>query len=165
MEVLKNCWSPTPSYDFAKDAVQLKRKFKYSWLVRIMLLGWRIPRNETYSILVDESSDISGKEQLSIGVRFFDEENMMVREEFLGFVELTDMDAKSVASAINNFIEKVGLDPEKCVGKGYDGCSTMAGKDGGVQSILRKTYTRALYFHCASHKLNLVVNDLNISDT
>ncbi|KAG8238226.1 hypothetical protein J437_LFUL017255 [Ladona fulva] len=52
------------------------------------------------------------------------------------FVELTDMDAKSVASAINNFIEKVGLDPEKCIGQGYDGCSTMAGKDGGVQNIL-----------------------------
>ncbi|KAG8223795.1 hypothetical protein J437_LFUL001516 [Ladona fulva] len=114
-----------------------------------------------YSILADESSDISGKEQLSIGVRFFDEENMMVREEFLGFVELSDMDAKSVASAINNFIEKLGLDPEKCFGQGYDGCSTMAGKDGGVQSILRKTYTRALYFHCASHKLNLEVNKLN----
>lgn len=114
-----------------------------------------------YSILADESSDISGKEQLSIGVRFFDEEKMMVREEFLGFVELTDMDAKSVASAINNFVEKVGLDPEKCVGQGYDGCSTMAGKDGGVQKILREKYTRALYFHCASHKLNLVVNDLN----
>ncbi|KAG8239660.1 hypothetical protein J437_LFUL019111 [Ladona fulva] len=66
-----------------------------------------------YSILADEISDISGKEQLSIGVRFFDEENMMVREEFLGFVKLSDMDAKSVACAINNFIEKVGLDPEK----------------------------------------------------
>ncbi|KAG8236160.1 hypothetical protein J437_LFUL005267 [Ladona fulva] len=87
--------------------------------------------------MADESSDISGKEQLSIGVRFLDEENMMDRV-FLGFVELRDIDAKS---AINNFIEKVGLDPEKCVGQGYDGCSTMAGKDGGVQSILRKTYT------------------------
>lgn len=65
---------------------------------------------------------------------------MMVRDEFLGFVELTDMDAKSVASAINNFVEKVGLDPEKCVGQGYDGCSTMAGMDGGVQKILREKY-------------------------
>lgn len=37
----------------------------------------------------------------------------------------------------------------------------MAGKDGGVQAILREKYTNALYFHCASHVLNLVVNDLN----
>ncbi|KAG5866761.1 hypothetical protein JTB14_005277 [Gonioctena quinquepunctata] len=37
----------------------------------------------------------------------------------------------------------------------------MAGKDGGVQAILRNKYSRALYFHCSSHKLNLVVNDAN----
>ncbi|XP_023230571.1 zinc finger MYM-type protein 1-like [Centruroides sculpturatus] len=91
-----------------------------------------------YSILSDENSDISGKDQLSIGVRFFDEENMMIREEFLGFVELTDIVAKSVASTINNSVEKVLLDPEKYVGQEYDGCSTMAENDGGVQKIFRE---------------------------
>lgn len=38
---------------------------------------------------------------------------------------------------------------------------TMAEKDGGVQIILGEKYTRTLYFHSVSHKLNLVVNDLN----
>jgi len=32
MEVLKCCWRPPPSYDFAEDAKHLKRKFQYSWL-------------------------------------------------------------------------------------------------------------------------------------
>ncbi|KAJ8886988.1 hypothetical protein PR048_013202 [Dryococelus australis] len=32
------------------------------------------------------------KKQRSIGVRFFDEEKMMVREEFLGFVDASDKD-------------------------------------------------------------------------
>ena len=44
---------------------------------------------------------------------------------------------------------------------GFDGCAAMAGKEGGVQAILRKKYTRALFFHCSSHKINLVVNDAN----
>ncbi|XP_023241936.1 52 kDa repressor of the inhibitor of the protein kinase-like [Centruroides sculpturatus] len=43
-----------------------------------------------YSILADESSDISGKEQLSIGVRFFDKEKMMICEEFLGLIYRVD---------------------------------------------------------------------------
>lgn len=30
-----------------------------------------------------------------------------------------------------------------------------------MQAILRKKYKKALYFHCSSHKLNLVINDLN----
>ncbi|KAG8231401.1 hypothetical protein J437_LFUL011338, partial [Ladona fulva] len=252
MEVLKNCWSPTPSYDFAKDAVQLKRKFKYSWLVdyapwlaysmkvkgALCIYCVLFPPTKVHGVLRSfifrpftrskdmhefakshassqwhKSATTAAKcfvENIPVDVQLISvhqqeieankeivasiistvmfcgthdppfrgkgnhegvyedfiklkigAENMMVREEFLGFVELSDMNAKSVASAINNFIEKVGLDPEKCVGQGYDGCSTMAGKDGGVQSILRKTYTRALYFHCAIHKLNLEVNDLN----
>lgn len=115
-----------------------------------------------YSILADETADIAGKEQLSIGIRFFDEKRNVIREEFLGFVELKAMDAKTISSAIDQFIQNCGLDPNKCVGQGYDGCSTMSGKTGGVQNIIRKTYTKALFFHCASHRLNLVVNDLNI---
>ena len=49
----------------------------------------------------------------------------------------------------------------KLVGQGYYGCSTMAGKEGGVQAIIRKKYPKAAFVHCSSHKLNLVVNDLN----
>lgn len=114
-----------------------------------------------YSILADESCDISGKEQLSIGVRFFDNERNESREEFLGFVELDAMDANTIATSIANFFQNTGLDLEKCVGQGYDGCSTMSGKDNGVQKRLREIYPKAIFVHCASHRLNLVVNDLN----
>lgn len=37
----------------------------------------------------------------------------------------------------------------------------MSGYIGGVQAILREKYPNALFFHCASHRINLVVNDLN----
>lgn len=115
-----------------------------------------------YAIMSDETADISGKEQLSIGVRYFDEQKGMIREDFLGYTQLENMDAESIASSIDIFMENCGFDSAKCVGQGYDGCSTMSGVHGGVQSILRKKYTKALYFHCASHKLNLVINGLSI---
>lgn len=73
------------------------------------------------------------------------------------------MDAKTIVNCIDDFIEKCELDPMKLVGQGYDGCSTMAGKDNGVAKKLQEKYPLALYFHCASHRLNLVVNDLNIA--
>lgn len=97
-----------------------------------------------YSILADETCDISGKEQLSVGIRFFD-----------------DTKKQTIATAIDQYIQGCGLDPHKCVGQGYDGCSTMAGNNAGVQKLLQKTYPKGLFFHCASHKLNLVVNYLN----
>jgi len=49
----------------------------------------------------------------------------------------------------------------KLVGLGFDGCSTMSGKENGVQAIIRKIYPTACYFHCASYKLNLVINNQN----
>lgn len=120
-----------------------------------------VKQASSYSILADETADISGKEQLSIGLRFYDESKGIIREEFVGFTILNGMDARTIANAIDHCIQSFGLDPRNCVGQGYDGCGAMAGKDAGVQAILREKYPMALYFHCASHKLNLVVNDLN----
>lgn len=57
--------------------------------------------------------------------------------------------------------EKYGLNMLKLVGLGFDGCSTMSGKENRVQAMIRKKYPTACFFHCASHKLNLVVNDQN----
>ncbi|XP_067130092.1 zinc finger MYM-type protein 1-like [Centruroides vittatus] len=101
------------------------------------------------------------EEKLSIGLRYFHEKNNKVQEVFVGFVELKGLDAKSIAQTIDEFLTKEELIPVKCVGLGFDGCSTMSGKESGVQAILRKKYTKALFFHCSSHKLNLVINDLN----
>ena len=50
---------------------------------------------------------------------------------------------------------------DKLIGQGYDGCSAMAGEEGGVQAIIRRRYPKALFVHCSSHRLNLVINDLN----
>lgn len=116
--------------------------------------------SDGFSILADESADISGVEQLSVGVRFVDENNS-VREEFIGFTELTSMTAVGISSAILEVCENNGLNMQKLVGLGFDGCATMAGRENGVQKIIREKYNKALFFHCASHRLNLVVNDLN----
>src|SRR5678815_4735348 len=101
------------------------------------------------------------RDRLSIGLCYFDKESDEVKEEFIGFVELKALDAKTIAKAIDDFVTIEELDPENCVDLGFDGCSTMSGKGGGVQAILRKKYKKALFFHCSSHKQNLVVNDLN----
>jgi len=69
-----------------------------------------------FSIMADETADISETEQLSIGIRFFDDEKRAIREEFLGFIELHAMDAVNIASAIDHFIQNEGLDGTKLVG-------------------------------------------------
>lgn len=98
----------------------------------------RVKAAEAYSVIADETADISGTEQLSIGLRYFYDETNDVQEIFVGFVELNGLDAKCIVYTIDEFLTKQDLNQDKCVGLGFDGCSTISGKDDDVQAILRK---------------------------
>ena len=49
------------------------------------------------------------------------------------------------------------LDMARCRGQGYDGTGNMAGECSGAAKLIKLKFPKALYFHCASHKLNLCV--------
>ena len=55
------------------------------------------------------------------------------------------------------FFRKNHLDPKLLRGQGYDGASNMAGKIKGETTIITSKHPLVLYFHCASHQLNLAV--------
>lgn len=119
-----------------------------------------------FSVLTDETADISGTEQLSIGVRYLrydkDDKKPIICEEFLGYVPVQELNAQAISKVIIRFLQDCNLDLNKLVGQGYDGCAAMAGHIGGVQKIINDKYSLALFFHCASHNiLNPVINDLN----
>ncbi|KAK7132902.1 hypothetical protein R3I93_019224 [Phoxinus phoxinus] len=119
----------------------------------------RIQAAKYFTVLADESMDISGTEQMSICVRYVndEEENLEIKEDFLGFCPLPKQDAATITSAILNQLTKWGLQTTFLRGQGYDGASTMSGKVSGVQKRVKELYPRAMYTHCRSHALNLVV--------
>ncbi len=118
----------------------------------------RIQAAQYFTVLADESMDISGTEQMSLCVRYVneEEENLEIKEDFLGFCPLPKQDA-ATTSAILNQLTKWGLQTTFLRGQGYDGASTMSGKVSGVQKRVKELYPRAMYTHCRSHALNLVV--------
>ena len=103
-----------------------------------------------FSVLADETCDISGTEQLSIVVRFLDRSGgkAVVREEFLGYAKVEDMSAKSIAALILKKLTEYGLDLNGLVGQGYDGCSAMfrtfEWSSSSYQSSLPKSSIRSL---------------------
>ncbi len=119
----------------------------------------RIQAAQYFTVLADESMDISGTEQMSLCVRYVneEEENLEIKEDFLGFCPLPKQDAATITSAILNQLTKWGLQTTFLRGQGYDGASTMSGKVSGVQKRVKELYPRAMYTHCRSHALNLVV--------
>ena len=112
--------------------------------------------NELYSIICDECTDSSNREQLSLSVRYV--ADMRVQESFLGFIELdSGVTGEAIAAVIEAALVECHLDPTHIRGQAFDGASNMSGQYKGCAAIIQRKYPLAAYFHCCSHALNLVV--------
>jgi len=121
----------------------------------------RINRAKSFSILVDETTDISRIEQMSLCIRYVDEDpehQFMLREDFLKFVSVENTTGKNIANVILETLKYLGIDSKYMVGQGYDGATAMSGNFNGVQAIIQKVYPAALYVHCSAHSLNLALS-------
>ena len=117
-----------------------------------------INRSSFFSVLADETTDISCQEQLTLCARYLSDD-FSIEECFLQFVPVTDLSGQSLASTILNKLSKIGVDVSKMRGQGYDGAAAMSGKLNGAQAHIRDTIPTALYVHCAAHSLNLAVSN------
>jgi hypothetical protein len=80
-----------------------------------------------------------------------------LREDFLGFVPVSDLTGQGLATTILETLKNCGLDLSKLVGQGYDGAAAMSGRLRGTQAWIRQQYPRAIYVHCGAHTLNLAI--------
>lgn len=116
-----------------------------------------VNKSKYFSVIADETLDVSGTEQISLCLRYVNS-SYMLREDFVGFVPIYDLSGKNIAATIIKECGKLGLDVANIVGQGYDGASSMAGKFNGVQAEIKKLYPKALFVHCANHRLNLALS-------
>ncbi|XP_050303834.1 zinc finger MYM-type protein 1-like [Anthonomus grandis grandis] len=110
-----------------------------------------------YSVLADETKDLSKKEQMAILIRYI--YKLEIKEIFLGFIHCEKLDATSLFATIKNTLLKNGILLENCVGQAYNGASVMSGHLNGVQALFKKEVPSAVYVHCYNHVLNLAVVD------
>ncbi|CAM4938755.1 unnamed protein product [Rotaria socialis] len=123
-------------------------------------------QNEILNILADQirrkisGEDITGKEQMSVVLRYVDAENE-IHEHFMGFIKLDQLDAKALSDKLFEFLQKCEIPIENCIAQCYDGASVMSGSQAGVQTLMRQNYMpRGIYIHCFAHRLNLVIGDV-----
>ncbi|XP_023641912.1 zinc finger MYM-type protein 1 [Capsella rubella] len=109
-----------------------------------------------FGLLVDESADISHKEQMAVVFRFVDKSGD-VKERFIGVVHVKETSSASLKSAIDNLFAKYGLSLKKLRGQGYDGASNMKGEFNGLRALVVRENIAAYYVHCFAHQLQLVV--------
>ncbi|XP_018455197.1 uncharacterized protein LOC130496927 [Raphanus sativus] len=112
--------------------------------------------NDVFGLLVDESADISDKEQMAVVFRFVDKFGL-VKERFVGLSHVKETSSSTLKDAIDDLFSKHGLSLKKVRGQGYDGASNMKGEFNGLRSLILRESRSAYYVHCFAHQLQLVV--------
>ena len=119
-------------------------------------------RNNFYSIICDEYTDISNKEQLSFCIRWVDK-FLVAHEEFLGFYEVPNTKIETLVKIIKDILLRFQLSLQLCRGQCFDGASNILGRRSGVAIQIDKEQPKAHYTHCHCHSLNLSIKDVTRS--
>ena len=114
--------------------------------------------NKFYSIMCDEYTDISNKEQLSFCVRWVDNE-LNAHEDFLGYYEIPNIKSDTIVRVIKDSLIRFNLPMCNLRGQTYDGASNMLGPKSGVAKQIKDEQPKALETHCHGHTLSLSVKD------
>ena len=114
-----------------------------------------ISNSSFVSLIMDETSDVTMKSQLSSVIRYVNDGS--VEERFLQFTDVSsDRTARSLYEHAVSILNDFGCG-EKLVAQTYDGAAVMSGEHSGLQAKIRETYKQAIFVHCYAHKLNLIL--------
>ncbi|XP_065631685.1 uncharacterized protein LOC136068455 [Quercus suber] len=160
-EVLQKSWKNcklTP-FDIQKDIVNAIARETSKFIIKDLDNGF-------FTILVDESHDISVKEQMALVLRYVNKEGI---ERFLGIVHVASTTTLSLKHAIECLLCELNLSLSNLHGQGYDGASNMQGDINGLKTLILKENKSAFYVHCFAHQLQLtlvavVKNQINIAE-
>ena len=112
---------------------------------------------EWYSIIADETRDLSGAQQFAISLRWVDAE--YVYEDLIGMVDVESTTAEKLTSAIRDTLLRCVLPLAQCHGQAYDGAANMARSIKGVAKCIQKEQPSALFVHCFAHNFNLCLQN------
>ena len=121
-------------------------------------IATELQRSPFLTVMVDETSDVSNREQVCMIVRQVTED-LQVHEEFLGLYCVPSIDAATLSMIIKDLFTRMNLCFGKLRGQCYDGASAMSGSKSGVAKRISEVEPRAVFTHCYGHALNLAAGD------
>ena len=87
-------------------------------LTRDNILG-RVRKAKYYSIMLDCTPDINHIEQLSLTLRFFDIDEMCIKEHFIEFELIFNSSGEGIYESILSMLKNCKLELNNCRGQGY----------------------------------------------
>lgn len=111
----------------------------------------RVKRAGMFALQVDESTDVSGKAQLLLYIRFVDEGQII--EQFFCCEELTETTTgQNIFDCVNMYLESQQLSWDSCVGICTDGAPAMIGSLNGFVALAKRCNANIKSTHCFLHR-------------
>ena len=118
-----------------------------------------ICKSKKFSILIDESTDVSTSQMLAIVVRYLDVEKCAVVDSLLDLIEVDDGSGLGIFNAVKKLLTTTHDIPlNNIIGFAADNCATMMGSDNGFQAHMRKEIPHVFVRGCVCHSFALCAN-------
>lgn len=148
-----------PDCEVARDMTLKKTKTSYvlqegiAWEERENIAT--ICRERNFSLIIDESTDVSVSQVLAVMVRYYDEKKCRVTDALLDIVEVDDASASGLYKCVKELLESKNIPLKNIIGFASDNCSTMLGKNNGFQALLKKDVPHVFIIGCVCHSFAL----------
>ena len=87
----------------------------------------KICKENKFSVMIDESTDVSVSQVLAVMIRFFDKAKCKVTDTLLDIVEVDDSSAEGLYKAVKELFASKEIPFTYIIGFACDNCSTMMG--------------------------------------
>ena len=113
-------------------------------------------KEKSYSILIDESTDVSCFKLLAVLVRRNDTVTKKIVDDFLGVIEVVHATGEGLFDAVLSVLEQFSLDFKDCVSFGSEGASSVAGRNNSVWSEIEQANLRCIQVCCHQKSTSIV---------
>ena len=118
-----------------------------------------VKNSDCFSLMFDESTDVSVSQNLIIYIRYLSVDKVSARVEpttsFLAIRALFRANAESITSEILDVLRERQIPLDKLIGVATDGAAVMTGKKSGVIQRLKEIQPDIVATHCIAHRLAL----------
>ncbi|KAK2701213.1 hypothetical protein QYM36_020120 [Artemia franciscana] len=108
-----------------------------------------------YSFIVDETTDKSLAKALVMIAKYKHHATLLVKEEFLGLVEVTDASSEGQKKLIQTYLKDSGVPVSSLIGIAYYNVYVNTGVHGGVGALFQEFLPQIFMLGCTSHSLAL----------
>lgn len=115
---------------------------------------------QKYSIILDESTDVSVSKFIGIIIRYFSPNMNSIVSSFLALEPIEKADARGIVTSLVKCLESHSLVIRNMIGIGTDNASVMTGRNNSVLEILKREYNlpNLILIRCICHSLQLAVS-------